>query len=112
MHEFSIADGIITTVSGQVKPGQKVTKVFVTVGPLSGVSADSLVFCFTELAAQAGLGTPELVVNKAPARLRCNKCDNEYDAQTFYVLCPKCGALDRAVLSGSELTLDSMEVED
>lgn len=112
MHEFSIADSMITTIKGQLKPGQQVVSVTITLGPLSGISADSLTFCFTELAAQANLGTPALMTNRSKARLRCTGCTTEYEVTEFFTTCPVCGSLERVVLSGCEFTLDSMEVEE
>jgi hydrogenase nickel incorporation protein HypA/HybF len=111
MHEFSIAEGMMTTIEEVVKPPRTLTKAYVTIGLFAGISPDILAFCFPEVANLHGYGKPELVVNKVPAQMKC-VCGNEYSVTDVFSVCPACGSLDRDVLSGREFTLDSVETED
>jgi len=60
MHELSIADSILDLIERQIGGAQALAHVDLCVGPLSGVSADSLEFCFTTVAKQRGFGEPIL----------------------------------------------------
>jgi hydrogenase nickel incorporation protein HypA/HybF len=111
MHEFSIAEAIFNTITPMVADPGKVTAVHVTVGPLAGISAESLEFCFTEVGCERGFNEARLEVRKTGAILRCS-CGREYEVQRFDELCPACGGLERIVLTGKEFTIDYLETKD
>lgn len=100
---------IIGRAIGGARP---LDRVNVTIGPLSGISPESLRFCFTEVANSEGFGRPELVITEIAARLVCLACGNEYQAADFYDGCPSCGSIDRKILSGREFTVDSVEFDE
>ncbi|MCK4807124.1 MAG: hydrogenase maturation nickel metallochaperone HypA [Candidatus Aegiribacteria sp.] len=112
MHELSLAHDM-TRIIGNVL-GRKVPldRVNVTIGPLSGISPESLRFCFTEIAKIEGFGEPELVINLTKAKIICLECSTEYEAKDFYQGCPDCGSISRRILSGREFTVDSVELEE
>ncbi|MBN1256140.1 MAG: hydrogenase maturation nickel metallochaperone HypA [Planctomycetes bacterium] len=112
MHEFSIASDMLKIVEDQLGGKQALISATVTIGPLSGVNPESLRFCFTELAEMEGFGRPELAVNEVPARIQCRACGQEYETRDLFELCPRCGELDRIILSGEEFTLDKVEIEE
>jgi len=112
MHEFSLAASMLDIVKNQLGEEKALVSATVTVGPLSGVSVESLKFCFTEVAEMKGFGRPVLIVNEAPARAHCNECDKDYEIKHMYEFCPNCQSLARTILSGEELTLDRVEIED
>lgn len=112
MHELSLARDMIMIISqtlGEVRP---LDAVNITVGPLSGISPESLRFCFTEIARMEGFGEPELVITETEAKLVCIDCRCEYEAADFYQGCPSCGSIRRRILSGREFTVDSVEIEE
>ena len=110
MHEWAIAEDILNTAEEALGGRKDLLSVKLTLGPLSGICADSLRFCFTEIAGQKGFGSPELLITELPARIRCRNCGLEYDAQDLYQLCPRCESLDREVLSGAQCILESLEI--
>jgi hydrogenase nickel incorporation protein HypA/HybF len=112
MHELSLADSILELVGPKVPGAEKLTAVHVTVGPLSGVCAESLRFGFDALAEERGFGRAKLVVRRTPARARCEGCGLEYACEDLMEGCPSCGALGRRVLSGDEFTVDSIELDE
>jgi len=112
MHEFSIASSILDTVERQLGRPRELTSVTLTLGPLSGVCADSLRFCFALIAAERGFGEPELIIREVPARLRCQACEREYALEDTLQPCPHCGSYLRTVLGGDEFTLDAAEYEE
>jgi hydrogenase nickel incorporation protein HypA/HybF len=112
MHELSLAAGIFDTIAANTQLRGKVSAVHVTIGPLSGVSGDALAFGFEFLAPEYGFTGAHLAVHDVAAQLRCDNCSTLYACDCFDTICPSCGAMARTVLSGSEFTLDSFELED
>jgi hydrogenase nickel incorporation protein HypA/HybF len=112
MHEFAAAKDILHVLEQTLGAKREVKKVHLTLGPLSGIAAEALRFCFSELAKQEGLGSPELDIEEVASRVRCGACDTEYAVTDFADSCPACQSLKREILSGDEFTLDWAEVED
>ncbi len=112
MHELSIATDMVRMIVGALEGPRRLSAVNITVGPLSGVSADALRFCFGEVASESGLGEPELRIDEPAARLVCRECGAGYEARDFYDGCPSCGSLMRRITSGDELCVDSVELDE
>ncbi len=112
MHELSLAAEIIDLIAPKAPQREKVTKVHVTVGPLSGVWPDALELGFDEIARQNGFINARMVVARPDARFRCAECGKEYSAESAECVCPHCGSPERHVLAGEQFTVDSIEVEE
>lgn len=112
MHELSLAHDMTRIIGSTLGRKVPLYRVNVTIGPLSGISPESLKFCFTEIAKMEGFGEPELVINRTEARLVCLDCNTEYDVKDFYQGCPDCGSISRRILSGREFTVDSVEIDE
>jgi hydrogenase nickel incorporation protein HypA/HybF len=112
MHELSLAQSILELVDREVDRRDVVREVTVTVGPLSGVWPDALEFGFQEIARQESFVNATLVMRCPQAQFECLSCHERYEAATTDAPCPACAGLERTVLSGTELTVDSIEVEE
>jgi hydrogenase nickel incorporation protein HypA/HybF len=112
MHEMSLAMDMTRIIGEALGRKAPLDRVNITIGPLSGISPESLRFCFTEIARMEGFGEPELVITHTEARLLCLECDTEYEAADFYQGCPECGSISRRILSGREFTVDSVEIDE
>lgn len=91
---------------------RELSKVTVVIGPLSGVSPESLSFCFAPIAREMGFGSPELVVRKPGVRVRCAACGRTEELIEPGAPCSSCGSSDRGILSGMECTVESVEMDD
>jgi hydrogenase nickel incorporation protein HypA/HybF len=108
MHELSITQGFVDAVLDRT--GERtVTAVNLTIGPLSGVMADAVRFCFDVATAGTPLAGARLQIVEPQGRGRCRSCQDEFTLSDFILLCP-CGSADVEVLSGRELMLMSVEV--
>ena len=111
MHELSIAEAIVAIASRHAD-GRAVSRVDVKVGHLRQVVPSALTFAF-ELVAQ---GTPvegaELDIEAVPATGRCRGCGAESVLGDFPLQCSACGGLDLELLSGEELLVDALELEE
>lgn len=112
MHEISIAESLVRAAAGHVPDGKILTAIHVTVGPLSGICADSLEFCFSAVAGERGAGSARLVITTIPAGFECLACHGRYESTTVYADCPFCHSLERITLSGDRFSLDAIDVED
>ena len=112
MHELSIARALIDAAARRAE-GRRVVALSVSVGALRQVVPATLSFNF----AIASTGTPcagaHLELLAVPVRLRC-PCWAEWELQPGELAfrCPRCGSPDAVVLSGEELSLDSIEVQE
>lgn len=111
MHELSIAESVVQIASRHAN-GRRVTKVWLKVGHLRQVVPSALTFGF-ELVAE---GTPvegaELELENVPATGLCSDCGVESRLQSFPLQCGVCGGFDLELLSGEELFVESLELEE
>ncbi|MFO7626203.1 MAG: hydrogenase maturation nickel metallochaperone HypA [Candidatus Fermentibacteraceae bacterium] len=112
MHEYSLAQDMAEVIVSVLGGARRLSTVTVVMGPLSGVSAESLSFCFTEIASAKGLGSPELVVRKTVAEMLCSRCGHAWHSDDFSPGCPACGSWDRRIVSGREFFVESVEFDE
>lgn len=114
MHELSIAQSILDIVYQSVPQEElaSVRAVRMKVGVLSGVVADSLDFCFSAITSETPLNRAALSIDRVPFRVRCNTCSHEFTNEIGYVVCPECGGVETTVVSGRELQVTEIELED
>jgi hydrogenase nickel incorporation protein HypA/HybF len=114
MHELSVAQSILDIVQHHVPEEERraVRSVRVTLGAQSGVVRDSLEFCYSALIAETPLSASVLVIEERPFLLRCNDCKREYANDAGTILCPVCGGIDTTILSGTELLVTAVDLDD
>lgn len=110
MHEMALAEGILAVVLDAAE-GQKVRRVGLQVGRLQMVVPDSLQFSFQLISD----GTPaaEAVVEmvEIPVLLRCKECGKETEVNNPPFNCSHCNSFEIEVVSGDQLIVDSVELE-
>jgi hydrogenase nickel incorporation protein HypA/HybF len=112
MHELSVAGAIVDTAVRHAS-GRRVASVQVRCGGLRQVVPESLEFYFEHVARDTLCEGARLELELVPVRLECSPCANAWeldDAPLFR--CPRCGASEVAVVSGDELQVESIEVEE
>ena len=113
MHEMGIATSVLDAAQREAErhPGSKVMKVGVRVGEWSGVDPDSLRFCFEALVVGCD-STPTLDIEFRPRQNRCPSCGNVFALKEYLNDCPNCGAVTTEPVSGDELELAYVELEE
>ena len=115
MHELSIAMSMIDIATEEVagRGGGRVTALHLKLGPLSGVVKDALLFSYDVAASGTALEGSSLVIEEVPLVVFCRNCDQQQTIETIQHLgCPVCGELTPEVISGRELQIVAMEIED
>lgn len=118
MHEMSIAASVVEiacrhaaeTVSSPL--GQRVTKVQVRVGHLRQVVPSALSFSFELVSQGTAAEGAELEIEAVPAVGLCRRCDAETVLHAFPLQCGSCAGFDLKIVSGEELVVELLELED
>jgi hydrogenase nickel incorporation protein HypA/HybF len=114
MHEFAIASSVLDAVrtEARLRPSMRVSKIVVRIGDLAGLDPDALSFCFEALVKETEMESVVLEIERRAQRHRCPRCGNEFDVINYFTACPACGEESTVFLSGNELELAYLEMED
>lgn len=114
MHEMSIAQNIVDIVREHVPPNREalVRSIKMKVGEFSGVVKESLEFCFTSLTYDTTLRQATLEIENVPIKASCNSCKQTSALEYGIFICPLCGSNDVKLLSGTELQIDTIEIDE
>ena len=114
MHELGIANSVLEAARAEMqqRPGARLVKIGLRVGELSGVDPEALRFGFDALARGTDLETASLEIEFCPRRQRCPACGREFTVVDFEVACPGCAEARTECISGDELSLAYLEMEE
>ena len=114
MHELSVAQSIVDIVQQYLPAGNgmPVKIVRLKVGAMAGIVPDSLEFCFTVITAGTKLESAQLSIERIPFCLRCKACGTTSENEFGTVLCPQCGSSETAMVSGNELQVTEIELDE
>lgn len=136
MHEFALAEAVITTALREARREgiERIHLIEVRIGELQRIQADSFEFALREVlpAREPRLAGTRLVLKIEPARFRCRPCsheftlaeaggpqgDDESEAIHFipelahaFLECPGCHSPDFELLQGRGVSIGSIEGE-
>ena len=113
MHELSICLSLMQQVEGiaRERDAEKVVKITLNIGPLSGVEPDLLQHAYPVAAAGTVAEDAELIMETSDIVVRCSQCDTETTVTPNKLLCGSCGDFRTRVVSGDELILRSVELD-
>lgn len=114
MHELGIAASILDCVQDEAvrRPGSHISKVGIQVGELSGVDADALQFGFECLVKDSDFEPLSLDIEFIPRVQRCPQCGGEFRMTEYDPQCPTCGEFATQCISGEQLDIVYMEVDE
>ncbi len=114
MHELAFVESIFNEIeAAREKMGirEKITRVELEVGDLTGAVPRSLEFCFDALKGNTPLAEAELLIRRVPGTLRCLQCEDTGAVDLFPTVCPSCGSADVRITGGDELRIVSIEID-
>jgi hydrogenase nickel incorporation protein HypA/HybF len=113
VHELSLAAYLLEAVCRQAEQSEaeRVIVINLLVGERSGVVEDSLRFCFDLLAPETVAAGAELHVRQTPMRFSCAGCAADYSPAQDSFACPGCGQYGQVQDDGTDLVIESLEVQ-
>lgn len=113
MHELSLAEQLFPPLlaAAESHGAGRVTAVVVRAGALQQIVPESLAMAFAALAEGTIAEGATLTVETVPVTARCRRCQHEFEVLEFLFVCPDCGVADVATTGGTELVLQSLELE-
>jgi len=112
MHEMALSQRIVDTAAEAAEERDgRMTGICIAVGALSATNVESLSFWLEETLRSRGLEGADVEMEQPAADMRC-ECGEEYEARDMFSGCPECGSFSREVLSGMDVTVKWVEVED
>lgn len=112
MHEFALAQDIFETIHRSVTQDlSKITAINIEVGEFSGVVTESLEFGLNVVLQDKNLADVKVNISTVPAAAMC-ECKNQYQVKDILEACPKCHSYNRKIISGTDVIIKSVEIEE
>jgi hydrogenase nickel incorporation protein HypA/HybF len=112
MHELSVCQALISQVEdiAQQHQAEGIRRIIVHIGPLSGVEPELLMQAFPLASAGTVAQDSQLIIERSPIRVYCERCGADTDAELNKLVCGACGDWHTKLLSGDEMLLASVEL--
>jgi len=115
MHEMGIAMQVVEIAAASIPEhlkNSRVQGVYLKIGKLSSVVPDSLRFCFDIVSKDSAISGATLYIEEIPVKARCKSCENHWTIDGPAFSCPRCGSGTIELISGQELDISSIEIEE
>ena len=114
MHELGIANSVLQAVEKEAArhAGTRPCKVGLRIGELAAIDQESLRFCFEAITRGTEFESLQLEIELCPRRHRCGNCTHEFAIEDYNFRCPQCASFETECISGDELELAFLEVEE
>jgi hydrogenase nickel incorporation protein HypA/HybF len=90
---------------------RRVDKIFLRIGPLSGIEASLLKNAFPIAATGTVAEDAVLVIEQSEIVVRCTQCDTESTVTPNNLLCRQCGDFRTRLISGDAMLLERLELD-
>jgi len=113
MHEYSIVQSLLEQCDNHAKEQgcERVLKVVIKVGKLSGVEPHLLQSAFDAFKREGVCHDAELEMNLQDLVLYCEACHKECEQEEIRYQCTHCQGTQVKVLDGEEMYLMSLEMD-
>ena len=108
---MSLLDIVRDTLE-KVRDAGRVEAIDLRIGKLRAVVPENLEFCFEAVCKDTQFEGAVLRIDEIPVRVKCRECGEVTEKTDPVFLCTGCGSTKIDLLSGQELEIDSIEVED
>ena len=112
MHEVSLMQDtvIIATKQAREAGAQRIHRIMMKVGALSGAVPETLEFAFEIVAKGTIAEGARLDIERVPILCFCPTCGKDFEPADFVCECTGCGRPSTDIRRGRELQLTSLEV--
>jgi hydrogenase nickel incorporation protein HypA/HybF len=112
MHELSVCLSLLQQLEkiAAERNASAVEKIYLQVGPLSGIEPALLRNAYPMAAAGTIAEGAELIIEACDIVVSCTECGAESPAKPNRLLCGVCGDFRTRIVSGEEMILQRMEM--
>jgi hydrogenase nickel insertion protein HypA len=113
MHEYSIVQALLDQCEtlATTHDAQRITKVVVKIGVMSGVEPHLLDIAFNTFKEKTVCDGADFVMQIQPITIRCRSCEQISELERAHYACHHCESIDVDVIDGEEMLLMSLEME-
>ena len=113
MHELSVMTYLLEAVEEKAREigAARVVAINLVMGERASMFDDSLLFYFDMLTPGTRAEGARLNVRRTPMRFHCAGCAQDYSPVDDTFRCPQCQTVGQVTNDGTELLIESIEVE-
>ena len=110
MHELTIVWNIMKIAEEQVIKHNcaVVESIDLDIGDLAGIEMEAFLFAWKSALGGTVLENAQLKINQIGALAKCNECNQQFELEDLYEVCPNCNGFSHALLRGKELKVSSL----
>jgi len=108
MHEVSVMRNLLEIVeaTAEKEGAGRIDVVHLRIGEMAGINFESLKFAFEILSRGTRAEGGRLEFDRVALRGRCSECSREFHPEDFVFRCPECGSARVEIISGREMEVD------
>ena len=112
MHEYSIVQALLNQCEehARANDAERITKIEVKIGVLSGVEPHLLETAFNTFKEKTICDGAEFVMRIQPVVIYCSECEEEFTLGEHDYSCPKCRGNLVKILDGEDMLLMRLEM--
>jgi hydrogenase nickel incorporation protein HypA/HybF len=113
MHELAITSAMLEAVEERAQElgARRIVAINLVLGARSGIVDDALRLAFELLAPGTLAEDAQIRIRRTPLRFHCAGCAAAYAPAGADFRCPRCGVVGQVTDDGSELLIESIEIE-
>jgi len=113
MHEYSVVQALLEQVEklAAENDAEKVTKIIVKIGAMSGIEPHLLEIAFNTFKERTVCDGADFIMNVQPLTVSCRQCGTRSELEKIHYRCPQCESLEVDVVDGEEMYLMTLEME-
>jgi hydrogenase nickel incorporation protein HypA/HybF len=113
MHELTVMTSLLESVEAAARRAgaSKVLAINLVIGERASVFDDSLLFYFDLLTPETLAAGARLNVRRTAMSFHCATCAQNYNPVGADFSCPTCGTVGQITEDGTELLIESIEIE-
>lgn len=114
MHEMALVQSMIEIVEQEMAQHHvnNVKAIHLAVGRMTCVVPEQMTLCFEILTHNKPLAGVELKMRMVPVTYQCRECTREFTSEGITSDCPYCKGKYPELITGRELQIEFLEVED
>lgn len=113
MHEYTIVQSLIESCeeNARANNANKVSKVVVKIGVMSGVEVNLLQTAFDTFKEKTICEDAEFIINIQQVVVHCRSCYKESTLENLEYNCPYCQSVELDVIDGEDMYLMQLELD-